>query len=109
MRTDYTIPALAIPFLIAVACNLPACYTQNKTQPAAHICAMTDCVQIGNTSFKSDCSEGTDCYLFDLTHYNNPSWSYEQCETFVFGYGESIDERFGTETIIEAPSSNCNY
>jgi hypothetical protein len=29
-RTDYTILALAIPLLIAVGCNLPGCYTQNK-------------------------------------------------------------------------------
>jgi hypothetical protein len=32
MRTDYTIPALAIPLLIAIAANLPACYSTDKPQ-----------------------------------------------------------------------------
>lgn len=87
-RTKHTILAVALCFIIAVLASLPSCTTpQNKQSKIGHQCAMEDCDKIGNKSFTSDYEEGTDGYLFDLTHYKNPYWSYEQCEEFVFSSG----------------------
>jgi hypothetical protein len=66
MRTDYTIPALAIPFLIAVACNLPACYTQNKTQQEPQTIIVHDTVYLSDraaVSIPHTCSDSShhDC------------------------------------------------
>ena len=34
--------------------------------------------------FHTDCVEGSDCYYIELTMYNNPSWSYDKAEDYVF-------------------------
>lgn len=34
--------------------------------------------------FYTDCVEGSDCYYIELTMYNNPSWSYDKAEDYVF-------------------------
>lgn len=95
--TDYTILALGIPFIIAVLSSLPGCYGDSKKQGAnvGHSCKMEDCDQVGNISFKSSKPEGTGGYLFDLTHYNHPEWSYEQCEGIVKTYIKNIKKDFG--------------
>ena len=34
--------------------------------------------------FHTDCVKGSDCYYIELTMYNNPSWSYDKAEDYVF-------------------------
>mgnify|MGYP003583863569 FL=1 len=36
--------------------------------------------------FSSKFEEGTDGYYFELTHWNHPKWSDEQCEDYIFSY-----------------------
>jgi hypothetical protein len=58
---------------------------ENPMEPIAkgHECRMEDCDMTGSIYFRSEYEEGSDGYLFDLTHWAHPEWSYEQCEEYV--------------------------
>jgi hypothetical protein len=82
MKQLLTITALLLISLFADNCSdLPT--TQNNI---AHHCNWEDCEQNGNVTFTIQWGyvEGTDGYLCELTHFNNPTWTYEQCEKYVF-------------------------
>lgn len=51
-----------------------------------HQCTWEDCDLRGKYMFRNTwgCEEYTDCYLCLKAHYDNPRWSYEQCEAYVF-------------------------
>lgn len=44
--------------------------------------------------FHTDCVEGTDCYYIELTMYNNPSWSYDKAEDYVFLDSSSFNAKY---------------
>ena len=55
-----------------------------------HFCNWEDCTH--NFEYKSfnnfesayNAEEYSDLYLIELTHFLNPSWTYEECEDYVF-------------------------
>lgn len=55
-----------------------------------HFCNWEDCTH--NYEYKSfsnfksayNAEEYSDLYLIELTHFLNPSWTYEKCEDYVF-------------------------
>ena len=55
-----------------------------------HICNWEDCTHqyelMTNTNFISDWGyeKDTDGYLCEYTHFMNPSWTYEECEDYIF-------------------------
>ena len=49
-----------------------------------HFCKMEDCRIYGFKTFSSEFEEGSDGYYFELTHWNHPEWTYEECEDYVF-------------------------
>ena len=55
-----------------------------------HICNWEDCTHNfeykTENNFKSayNAEEYSDLYLIELTHFLNPSWTYEECEDYVF-------------------------
>jgi hypothetical protein len=56
------------------------------TTAAGHRCTFNDCKLAGATQFYSDCEEGSDCYYFDLTHWQHPTWTPDQCEEYIFNW-----------------------
>lgn len=44
--------------------------------------------------FHTDCVEGSDCYYIELTMYNNPSWSYDKAEDYVFLDDSSFNMKY---------------
>jgi hypothetical protein len=55
---------------------------------SGHTCPFDECPYKGAFEFtevKSECEVDTDCYLLDVTHFNNPSWTYDQCEAYIWG------------------------
>jgi hypothetical protein len=52
----------------------------------AHVCGYTLCSMKGQTSFKGcgACERGSDCWVLDSAHFIHPSWTYDECETWVF-------------------------
>ena len=55
-----------------------------------HFCDWEDCTHNyeykSNHNFKSayNAEEYSDLYLIELTHFLNPTWTYEECEDYVF-------------------------
>ena len=55
-----------------------------------HFCNWEDCTH--NYEYKSfsnfesayNAEKYSDLYLIELTHFLNPSWTYEECEDYVF-------------------------
>ncbi len=55
-----------------------------------HFCDWEDCTH--NYEYKSfnnfksayNAEEYSDLYLIELTHFLNPTWTYEKCEDYVF-------------------------
>ena len=55
-----------------------------------HFCDWEDCTH--NYEYKSfnnfksayNAEEYSDLYLIELTHFLNPTWTYEECEDYVF-------------------------
>ena len=55
-----------------------------------HFCNWGDCTH--NYEYKSfsnfesayNAEEYSDLYLIELTHFLNPTWTYEECEDYVF-------------------------
>ena len=55
-----------------------------------HICNWEDCTH--NFEYKSENSfvsaygfeDNSDLYLIELTHFIHPSWTYEECEDYIF-------------------------
>ena len=55
-----------------------------------HFCNWEDCTHnfeyksISNFESAYNAEEYSDLYLIELTHFLNPSWTYEECEDYVF-------------------------
>ena len=55
-----------------------------------HFCDWEDCTH--NYEYKSthnfksayNADKNSDLYLIELTHFLNPTWTYEECEDYVF-------------------------
>ena len=58
--------------------------------PETHTCNWEDCQQqdkimnIDNFTSTWKYEPDTDSYYTELTHFMNPSWTYEECEDYVF-------------------------
>lgn len=85
---------LALLVLVFVA----GLYVAAPDQPHKHNCMWTDCDQRGRTEFYTECEEGSDGYYFDLTHWRNPEWTYEECENYVFSWRGTEQDINPTET-----------
>ena len=49
---------------------------------------------IPKKEFRSRYDRGTDGYLIDTISYENPTWSYEKCEDFLFLSEEEFKEKY---------------
>ena len=55
-----------------------------------HFCDWEDCTHnyeyksVSNFKSAYNAEEYSDLYLIELTHFLNPSWTYEECEDYVF-------------------------
>lgn len=83
-QTDYTILALAIPLLIAVAASGGFSCKSEKKKENVHSCKWEECPYIGITAndyqLRAECENGSDCYYFDSLHLEYPGESYDQLE-----------------------------
>lgn len=91
MKTLYLLCAIICIFLGAFLFSSSVINLTEKlnNKPDIHVCNWEDCDRNGkpnDSKFKSywGCEEYSDCWCVEYTHYNNPSWTYEQCEDFVF-------------------------
>lgn len=49
---------------------------------------------IPKKEFHSKYDRGSDGYLIDTISYENPTWSYEKCEDFLFLPEEEFKEKY---------------
>ena len=55
-----------------------------------HFCNWEDCTHnyeyksVSNFKSAYNAEEYSDLYLIELTHFLNPTWTYEECEDYVF-------------------------
>ena len=55
-----------------------------------HFCDWEDCTHnyeyksVSNFKSAYNAEEYSDLYLIELTHFLNPTWTYEECEDYVF-------------------------
>lgn len=55
--------------------------------PNPHTCEFSKCPFKGQMKFENGCGyceEGSDCWLLDKIHFAHPSWSYDQCDDYLF-------------------------
>lgn len=82
---------LAIIIIALVSYMLFSC-TSNTTNYANHYCDWGDCPHQGEnmdqhnfiSKWKGGYDELTDGWCVEMTHFMNPTWTYEQCEDYVF-------------------------
>ena len=71
-------------------------HSNTKEVANTHKCTWEDCEHINKTidtntntnNFVSTWGyeKNTDGYLVEYTHYIHPSWTYEQCEEYIFNF-----------------------
>lgn len=84
------IATILASFLGLLAIN--SCTSNRKdTAEERHYCNWEDCPHVGkimdqhtfNSIWAGGYVEGTDGFYVELTHFMQPTWSYEQCEDYV--------------------------
>ena len=81
---------LIILLVFTTSVSLAFTINAERTDNTTHKCDWEDCDQQGEVidqlQFKSQWGyeEHTDGFYVELTHFVNPTWTYEQCEQYVF-------------------------
>ncbi|MFD2922010.1 hypothetical protein ACFS6H_19980 [Terrimonas rubra] len=81
MKRNYLAAAFALFITTAL---LASTGTFLLTLKSAHSCNWEECELRSKIRFDVDYEKDTDIYLMYLTHWNNPGWSYEQVENYMF-------------------------
>ena len=74
------------------ALTLAMCFADFQPDKQPHSCAFGECPYEGKTEYKHSHGEtyetvddiGSDCDAIDSIHFQHPSWSYDECQNYLF-------------------------
>jgi|ADurb_Cas_01_Slu_FD_contig_41_2298934_length_462_multi_2_in_0_out_0_1 hypothetical protein len=69
------------------------CLQSPKEESVTHV-INGDAEMVVPAGFTSYYDEGSDGYCIDTIAYENPTWSYEKCEDFLFLSEEEFKEKY---------------